>query len=190
MKRRDLLLASSVLAALALTGCASAMAPAAAQTRITEPPPAPLIETIPPAPDSDAYWIPGHWRWNGQGYAWLNGYWERARPGMVYQQAYWSNRDGYWIYHPGQWVAMDAPLVSDEAAVVYEAPPPPRVEVIPPSPGPTYVWISGFWGWSGGHYAWRPGYWSGVRIGYTWAPGHWVRHGRGWHLAGGFWVHR
>jgi hypothetical protein len=41
------------------------------------------------------------------------------------------------------------------------APPPPRVvRVLPPTPGPDFVWIQGYWYPVGGHYRWHDGYWS------------------------------
>jgi len=41
------------------------------------------------------------------------------------------------------------------------APPPPRVvRVLPPSPGPDYVWVGGYWYPVGGHYHWHAGYWT------------------------------
>lgn len=41
------------------------------------------------------------------------------------------------------------------------APPPPRVlAVVPPTPGPEYVWIEGYWYPVGRHYRWHAGYWT------------------------------
>lgn len=201
MQARTLFSALFAAVALAATGCATSQpAPPAsyAGTRVYEAPPAPLVETVPPAPDNESYWIPGHWTWSGQGYAWSSGHWVQSRPGMVYQQAYWSQKDKAWTYHPGRWVAEGAPLVSDdvpppaavvtERIVVTEAPPAPLVEVIPVRPSPSVIWISGYWGWGGGRYIWHPGHWSGVRVGYTWAPGHWSRHGSGWRFSGNYWT--
>lgn len=40
-------------------------------------------------------------------------------------------------------------------------PPPPRaLAVIPPSPGPDFVWIEGYWYPVGRHYRWHGGYWT------------------------------
>ena len=40
-------------------------------------------------------------------------------------------------------------------------PPPPRVvRVLPPSPGPDFVWIDGYWFATGNHYKWHAGYWT------------------------------
>ncbi len=44
----------------------------------------------------------------------------------------------------------------------YAAPPPPpsAAAYYPPSPGPGFVWVSGYYNPVGGRYVWRPGYWS------------------------------
>jgi|GEM_PF-968228 len=201
MQRRLFLAALSSLPFATLAGCAvhaggerTVRTVTPANTRVYQAPPAPLAETIPTAPDADAYWIPGHWAWGRQGYVWEGGHWVRARPGMVYQQAWWSQKDNAWTYHPGRWVSIDAPLTSEDPApppvVVYEAPPAPQVEVIPVAPSPVHVWISGYWGYRRGRWSWQPGYWSGPRVGYYWAPGHWHRRGSGWHFSGGYWRRR
>lgn len=40
-------------------------------------------------------------------------------------------------------------------------PPPPRVvRVLPPRPGPDYVWIDGYWYAAGNRYQWHNGYWT------------------------------
>ena len=40
-------------------------------------------------------------------------------------------------------------------------PPPPRVvAVVPPSPGPDFVWIGGYWYPDGHRYRWHDGYWT------------------------------
>lgn len=73
--------------------------------------------------------------------------------------------------------------------VVTQPPPPPQSEVIPPAPGPNYVWVPGYWAWDGkrryvwqsGHYearptersAYEPGHWERSRNGWVWQPGHW-----------------
>ncbi|MCE5276510.1 MAG: YXWGXW repeat-containing protein [Planctomycetaceae bacterium] len=39
-------------------------------------------------------------------------------------------------------------------------PPEPRSEAVPPSPGPNYAWVGGYWDWTGSEYVWVPGYWT------------------------------
>ncbi|WYX22962.1 YXWGXW repeat-containing protein [Achromobacter xylosoxidans] len=57
------------------------------------------------------------------------------------------------------------------------APPPPRVEVLPP-PRVGYVWAPGHWEWVGGRHAWIGGVWMPARPGYVYhgpvAPAAWT----------------
>jgi hypothetical protein len=40
-------------------------------------------------------------------------------------------------------------------------PPPPRVmRVLPPRPGPEFMWVEGYWYPVGNHYKWHAGYWT------------------------------
>ena len=75
-------------------------------------------------------------------------------------------------------------------ATVAVAPPPPREEVIGVAPAPGYVWIGGYWRWSGVAHVWVPGHWVVGRPGYVWVPHRWVRYGGGWRLAEGHWERR
>ena len=69
---------------------------------------------------------------------------------------------------------------------VVAVPPPipvPRVEIVPPTPGPLYVWVPGYWGWRRSSYEWYGGRWATPpRPGYAWAPGYWAprRGGQEW----------
>ncbi|MEL4419562.1 hypothetical protein, partial [Shewanella algae] len=38
--------------------------------------------------------------------------------------------------------------------VVLTEPPPPRFEEYGPAPGPGYVWLGGYWGWTGVRHEW------------------------------------
>jgi len=78
--------------------------------------------------------------------------------------------------------AVPAPVIT------YEAPPPPRYEVVGLAPVPGYFWISGVWIWKDGHHVWHPGHWSAPRPGYQWAPHVWHQEGRAWHMNGGHWI--
>jgi len=40
------------------------------------------------------------------------------------------------------------------------APPPLRVERVPVSPGPDFVWLAGYWYVDGHHWKWHSGYWT------------------------------
>lgn len=39
-------------------------------------------------------------------------------------------------------------------------PPAPRVYHVPPTPGPQFVWVEGYWYPQGHHYKWHDGYWT------------------------------
>src|SRR5438309_10428537 len=65
-------------------------------------------------------------------------------------------------------------------------PPPPArvVRVLPPTPGPEFMWVEGYWYPQGRHYRWHEGYWT--RPPYPGAR--WVRpHHDGERLYEGYW---
>jgi hypothetical protein len=66
-------------------------------------------------------------------------------------------------------------------------PPPLRDEVIIRRPGAGYIWIGGYWGWSGGRYAWNSGHWTRAKAGRAWVPGRWEQRGRNWVWRRGSW---
>jgi hypothetical protein len=71
------------------------------------------------------------------------------------------------------------------------APPAPYYEPVPVAPYPGAVWITGYWGWSGGRHVWVGGHYERARPGYTWQPHRWAHRGDGrWHLEEGHWAHR
>ncbi len=80
-----------------------------------------------------------------------------------------------------------APLPPEHEIAV--APPETIVEVVPPA-RVGFIWIGGYWGWSGHHHVWIPGRWTNARPGYNWYPERWERHGRGWHFESGRWEMR
>lgn len=80
---------------------------------------------------------------------------------------------------------MPAPS-SAQTVYVRVGPPAPRYETRPAYPGRGYVWVGGYWGWSGGAYVWRRGYWS--RHAGAWCGGHWVNTPRrGYYWVPGHW---
>jgi hypothetical protein len=72
-------------------------------------------------------------------------------------------------------------------AVVTVAPPPPRREVIGVAPNRGYVWVGGYWQWTGARHDWVAGHWEAPRNGYHWVPHSWHHERDGWHLAEGHW---
>lgn len=80
-------------------------------------------------------------------------------------------------------------VVGEGEIVVGVPPPAPYFEVIPVVPFVGAVWISGYWGWSGGRHQWVPGRYAQPRPGHRWQPHRWDQGSRGnWHLRGGGWV--
>ncbi len=89
-------------------------------------------------------------------------------------------------------VAPPAPVqvVGHEPAYgpwTYQSPPPPRVEYRGVAPGPTYVWIDGYWNWGGVRFQWVPGYWVAPPPGRVWVAPVWRRDGERWRSEGGRW---
>ena len=85
-------------------------------------------------------------------------------------------------------VAARVPLPVVPVIYVDRAPPVPYNEVVTVSPGPGYVWVGGFYGWTGRDYVWTRGYWSLPARGYShWNPGYWHRDGRGHYWVAGHW---
>lgn len=82
------------------------------------------------------------------------------------------------------------PYEPEDGPVVDAAPPPPRYETVPPSPGIGYVWIGGYWTWHLGRHVWIGGRWALPPVGRAWVPGYWHRHGPGWRWRGGYWGRR
>ncbi|MCI4397650.1 MAG: YXWGXW repeat-containing protein [Acidobacteria bacterium] len=80
-------------------------------------------------------------------------------------------------------VAVAAPAV-----YVPVPPPAPVVEVIPACPGPRYVWVRGFYRWSGSAYVWVPGRWAVPPHSHArWVEPEWRHHQRGWFFVEGHW---
>lgn len=86
----------------------------------------------------------------------------------------------------GCYIVPAQPYYAD-AEVVAVAPPAPQVEVIGVAPAPGYIWIGGYWGWSGYRHVWYPGYWNAPRAGYRWYPHAWVQVNGGWRESRGHW---
>ena len=76
-----------------------------------------------------------------------------------------------------------------EPLYVNEMPPAPRDEVVVGvAPGPTYVWIGGYWSRRSSGWAWVPGRWvQRPRVGVVWVPGRWESHPRGHVWVSGHW---
>ena len=68
------------------------------------------------------------------------------------------------------------------------APPPPVVERVIVSPGPGYVWVPGYYIWTGARYDWHAGAWRRPpRPRGVWVAPHWRHDRRGWFFVEGHW---
>jgi len=80
------------------------------------------------------------------------------------------------------------PKSAAEEVIVRVAPPPARVETLPPPPSRYHVWDPGHWRWNGRGYVWVPGHYINNAHHYArWVPGHWVNRGGGWYWVEGHW---
>jgi hypothetical protein len=86
-------------------------------------------------------------------------------------------------------LAREGVAVSPTGRVVVAEPPPPvRNEVLTPSPGPSYVWVQGFWINHDSRWVWMPGHWEArPRLGAVWVEGHWDHTIDGWVWTPGHW---
>jgi len=87
-------------------------------------------------------------------------------------------------------LGLGVPREARAAVFVRIAPPRPVVERVVPAPGPRFVWVGGYYRWSGRAYVWVPGRWvvpphpgavwvtpawsfAPARGGYVFVVGHW-----------------
>ncbi|MGA2581867.1 MAG: YXWGXW repeat-containing protein [Tepidisphaeraceae bacterium] len=87
---------------------------------------------------------------------------------------------------PPQYVAQPPP----PDYVIVNQPPPPIVveEQRPDAPGLGYVWVDGYYGWSGQQYVWAPGRWEMPPSGFgIWIGPRYDRDQRGYRYTAGHW---
>ncbi len=84
--------------------------------------------------------------------------------------------------------AVTAPSIASAGVFVDidVAPPPVRVETVPP-PRVGYVWAPGYWDYRDHGHVWVAGRWIGERRGFHWVPEHWDQRGPRWHFSPGHW---
>jgi len=71
---------------------------------------------------------------------------------------------------------------------VRTGPPPVRAEIVGVAPGPGYVWVPGYYNYSGRDYVWVGGRWDRPpRARARWVPAHWERDGHGYYFVDGHW---
>lgn len=70
-------------------------------------------------------------------------------------------------------------------------PPAPLQEVVPAAPQPGWVWVNGYWQWTGAEYVWVQGHWEAApQPGYVYVAPGWVAVGGVYHFRRGRWVAR
>jgi hypothetical protein len=88
---------------------------------------------------------------------------------------------------PGPVYVEQAPP-QQEYIIVREAPPAVIVERRPPQPPGEYIWIDGYWHWSGRQYVWMGGRWaSPPHEHYIWIAPRYERHEQGYRYTPGQW---
>jgi hypothetical protein len=170
----------------ALLAVSVACGPAVVTTEVRVGPPPIRIETPSKPPGPGAYWVAGHWQWNGREYVWFGGHWAVPKPSEVWVQAFWTEDAAGWHYHPGRWVRV-APPASAVRVVVQNPPPPPRVEVVREAPSHDHFWVSGHWRRDGHDWDWVAGRWERRRPAEIWVAPHWIKSGPEWVFVGGYW---
>ena len=99
---KKILLASMIAASFAAVPAASF----ARTVIITEAPPEPRHEVVPPA-RRGYEWAPGHWEWRGNRHQWIAGHWLREHRGQHWVAERWEQRGDRWVMAPGRWERGD-----------------------------------------------------------------------------------
>ncbi|RTL67850.1 MAG: adenylate cyclase, partial [Hyphomicrobiales bacterium] len=85
-------------------------------------------------------------------------------------------------------VLLCAPAHAQVFVRVTVAPPVMPVYVQPVVPGPDYLWVPGYWAWSGEDYYWVPGTWvRAPEPGLLWTPGYWAWRDGYYAWSAGYW---
>lgn len=75
-----------------------------AEIEVTEPPPAPIAESIMISPGAGYVWIPGAWDWRGNAWVWEKGRWViPPEPGSYWVPHRYEYRNGKHMFIPGGW---------------------------------------------------------------------------------------
>ncbi len=85
---------------LVLAGCATPSLP-------YPPVPAPLAETVPKPPVSEAplIWQPGHYDWTGSAYVWTAGSYVPRAEHVTWMPGYWTGTSGSYVWVPAHWTS-------------------------------------------------------------------------------------
>jgi len=66
------------------------------------------------------------------------------------------------------------------------APPPPQQEAVPEQRA-GYIWVPGYWGWSGSQHVWVNGQFVPERLHHHWVTARWEQRGPKWYFEDGRW---
>lgn len=111
----------ALLLAMLLSACGSSL-PQAPTTRhrradfreVPYPPPAALVETVPPRPDERAVWVDGFWEFASGNYVWRRGGWVSPPPRGLH--APWVSRftrDGRIMFAESAWFDSEGRRLPD-----------------------------------------------------------------------------
>ncbi len=87
-----------------------------AYAEVPYPPPAAMVEVVPPSPSSALVWLDGYWTWQGQYYLWMRGGWVLCPAGGSYAtwQSYYTN-DGRLMFARSAWYSADGSRIRPPA---------------------------------------------------------------------------
>ncbi|HWX56773.1 MAG TPA: YXWGXW repeat-containing protein [Verrucomicrobiae bacterium] len=85
-------------------------------------------------------------------------------------------------------MALAMPASAQVGIFVKIGPPAVRYEAPPPSPGPGFVWMEGYWAPQGRRYVWVSGRWERAPYeGAYWTHPHYDHYPEGWRMHEGHW---
>ncbi len=71
---------------------------------VTQAPPAPQPEAVPPRPSSSHVWVAGYWTWQNERYAWMAGHWETPPyTGATWINPRWAPEGTAFRFYEGHW---------------------------------------------------------------------------------------
>ncbi len=101
MKSKTALATALLLATLAAPAFADSLT-----LTIGTPPPAPIVEAVPPppGPPEENVWRPGYWRWVDERHVWIPGHWaHRPTPKAEWEPPHWDKHDDGYHFQEGHW---------------------------------------------------------------------------------------
>jgi hypothetical protein len=113
--------------AVASVGCAGWPAepatvaqPQLAFDPVPYPPPPARSETVPPAPNKDAVWVDGGWRWRGKHWSWWLGRWVVPPAGAHYaRETVVRSKSGALLAAPGAWYDAEGAPMEEPQVLAY-----------------------------------------------------------------------